>query len=77
MENNMSRSYKQTSGITKEKNVTKKIMTDFIDYARLGKAEDVDLEIKARSMAEAMGINAEKDNKKLANSFDQILSSKK
>ena len=55
----------------------KKIMTDFIDYARLGKAEDVDLEIKARSMAEAMGINAEKDNKKLANSFDQILSSKK
>lgn len=51
-----------------------KIMEDFIDNVRLRKNTNVDLEIQARKMAEAMGLNADIPNSKLADKFDKILS---
>ena len=51
-----------------------KIMTDFIDNIRLKSGENVDLEIKARKMAESMGLDANVTNAQLAKKFDEIMS---
>lgn len=50
-----------------------KIMTDFIDNIRLKGKQDVNLEIEARRTAEAMGLDPNITNAKLANKFESIL----
>lgn len=52
------------------------LMENFIDTIRLRKGGNVQLEIDARRMAEAMGINADVPNATLANKFEKILSAK-
>lgn len=51
----------------------KKIIINFIDYARLEKIENVGLEIDARRIAEHMGINPDMTNGRLANKFASLL----
>lgn len=49
------------------------LMEKFIDNTRLRGKTNIDLEINARRMAEAMGIDPNVSNSKLANKFEQIL----
>jgi len=52
-----------------------KRMEEFIDYTRFGKkgAENIQLEVDARRIAEHYGMNPEQANAKLANAFDARL----
>ena len=49
-------------------------MKNFIDYSRLKKPENVKLEIRARELAQNLGINSDIPNTKLASKFDELLS---
>ena len=52
------------------------VVITFIDYARLAKKEDVDLEISARHVAEHVGVNPNMTNGRLANAFAALLENK-
>ncbi len=63
----------KTAQVAKKLDPTdKQLMTDFIDQVRLGKKENVKLEISARQMAEAMGIDPNVPNRKLVQKFEDI-----
>jgi len=51
----------------------RKTMTGFIDDVRLKKSITPDVEIEARALAEAKGLNPDVGNANLANSFDKVL----
>jgi hypothetical protein len=49
------------------------LMIKFIDDTRINKSVDKNLELEARMLAEAKGINANQSNSSLANKFSEIL----
>lgn len=51
----------------------KRVVVSFIDYARLGKKENVSLEISARYVAEMLKVNPDQSNRRLANRFASLL----
>lgn len=50
-----------------------RVMINFIDYARIGKAESVELEVSARRTAEGYGLRPDQTNRRLANSFEKLM----
>lgn len=55
----------------------RKVAMQFIDYARLGKKENVSLEILARHLARHLKVNPDQSNKRLANRFAALFESHK
>lgn len=53
------------------------VMKNFIDYARLKKAENIDLEITARHLAVHLKVNPDQTNGRLASKFASLLESGK